>query len=60
VGLARGNSQSLPRRAADEEHVALSAFASFCRVVEGGGYLRMLSPNEVKPFRLLEYRRADA
>jgi DNA-directed RNA polymerase specialized sigma24 family protein len=36
VVLARGKMGALPRRAADEEDVALSAFASFCRgVVEG-------------------------
>ena len=31
VRLARSKLQDLPRRAADEEDVALSAFASFCR-----------------------------
>jgi RNA polymerase sigma factor (sigma-70 family) len=31
VGLARKKLQQAPRRAADEEDVALSAFASFCR-----------------------------
>ena len=36
VGLARGKLQGLPRRAADEEDVALSAFASFYRGVECG------------------------
>jgi RNA polymerase sigma factor (sigma-70 family) len=34
VGLARQKLQGLPRRAADEEDVALSAFDSFCRGVE--------------------------
>ncbi len=38
VGLARGKLQGLPRRAADEEDVALSAFASFCRGVECGRF----------------------
>ena len=33
-GPARGKLQSLPCRAADEEDVTLSAFASFCRTVE--------------------------
>jgi DNA-directed RNA polymerase specialized sigma24 family protein len=31
IGLARKKLQDTPRRAADEEDVALSAFASFCR-----------------------------
>jgi DNA-directed RNA polymerase specialized sigma24 family protein len=31
VGLARAKLQGVPRRAADEEDVALSAFDSFCR-----------------------------
>jgi hypothetical protein len=34
VGLARGKLQGPPRRAADEDDVALSAFASFYRGVE--------------------------
>jgi DNA-directed RNA polymerase specialized sigma24 family protein len=36
VGLARGKLRSMPRRAADEEDVALSAFDSFFRGVERG------------------------
>ncbi len=38
VGLARQNLKGLPRRAADEEDVALSAFDSFCRGVEQGRF----------------------
>lgn len=38
VGLARAKLQSVPRRAADEEDVALSAFASFCRGAEQGRF----------------------
>jgi DNA-directed RNA polymerase specialized sigma24 family protein len=38
VGLARKKLQGLPRRAADEEDVALSAFDSFCRGVEHGRF----------------------
>lgn len=36
VGLARKRLQKLPRLGADEEDVALSAFASFCRSAEAG------------------------
>jgi DNA-directed RNA polymerase specialized sigma24 family protein len=38
VALARGRLEGVPRRAADEEDVALSAFASFCRGVERGRF----------------------
>jgi DNA-directed RNA polymerase specialized sigma24 family protein len=38
VGLARKKLQDKPRRAADEEDVALSAFASFCRRAEQGHF----------------------
>jgi DNA-directed RNA polymerase specialized sigma24 family protein len=38
VRLAHGKLQGTPRRAADEEDVALSAFDSFCRGVEGGRF----------------------
>src|SRR5262249_31713849 len=38
VGLARLWLQDAPRRAADEEDVALSAFASFCRGAEQGRF----------------------
>jgi RNA polymerase sigma factor (sigma-70 family) len=38
VGLARKNLQGAPRRAADEEDVALSAFGSFCRNAEAGRF----------------------
>jgi hypothetical protein len=41
VGLARARLQGLPRRAADEEDVALSAFASFCRAAEAGRFPRL-------------------
>jgi DNA-directed RNA polymerase specialized sigma24 family protein len=38
VGLARQKLQGRPRRAADEEDVALSAFDSFCRAAERGRF----------------------
>jgi DNA-directed RNA polymerase specialized sigma24 family protein len=38
VGLARKKLNDLPRRAADEEDVALSAFHSFCRGAERGRF----------------------
>lgn len=38
VGLARKKLRQLPRRAADEEDVVLSAFDSFCRGVAGGRF----------------------
>jgi DNA-directed RNA polymerase specialized sigma24 family protein len=38
VGLARRKLQGSPRRAADEEDVALSAFASFCAGAEQGRF----------------------
>jgi DNA-directed RNA polymerase specialized sigma24 family protein len=38
VRLARSHLQGLPRRAADEEDVALTAFASFCRGAEQGRF----------------------
>jgi DNA-directed RNA polymerase specialized sigma24 family protein len=41
VGLARAKLQGAPRRAADEEDVALSAFDSFCRRAEAGSFPRL-------------------
>jgi DNA-directed RNA polymerase specialized sigma24 family protein len=38
VGLARARLRDAPRRAADEEDVALSAFDSFCRGAEAGRF----------------------
>src|SRR5262245_32352310 len=38
VGLARAKLEGTPRRAADEEDVALSAFDSFCRGAERGHF----------------------
>jgi RNA polymerase sigma factor (sigma-70 family) len=41
VGLARERLCGLPRAAADEEDVALSAFDSFCRAAEAGRFPRL-------------------
>jgi len=41
VALARAKLHSVPRRAADEEDVALSAFDSFCRRAEHGQFPRL-------------------
>jgi RNA polymerase sigma factor (sigma-70 family) len=42
VGLARAKLRQAPRHAADEEDVALSAFASFCRLAEQGRFPQLL------------------
>ena len=41
VGLARKKLQEMPRRAADEEDVALSAFATFCQRAEDGQFAQL-------------------
>ena len=41
VGLARQKLGAAPRRVADEEDVALSAFASFCRAAAQGRFPRL-------------------
>src|SRR3954469_1199717 len=41
VGLVRAKLRSAPRRAADEEDVALSAFDSFCRGAEQGRFPKL-------------------
>ena len=51
VGLARAKLQGQPRRAADEEDVALSAFASFCRAAEAGRFPRLADRHDL--WRLL-------
>ena len=40
VGLARKKLQGIPRRAADEEDVALSAFDSLCRAAAKGNAVK--------------------
>jgi DNA-directed RNA polymerase specialized sigma24 family protein len=67
VGLARAKLRGTPRRAADEEDVALSAFGSFCRGVEQGRFPQLLDREDLwqllvvltvrKAFRLAQYER---
>jgi DNA-directed RNA polymerase specialized sigma24 family protein len=47
VGLARAMLQGTPRRAADEEDVALSAFASLCLGAERGRFPRLLDRQDL-------------
>jgi DNA-directed RNA polymerase specialized sigma24 family protein len=47
AGLARAKLQAVPRRAADEEDVVLSAFASFCRRAEQGRFPRLHDRNDL-------------
>jgi DNA-directed RNA polymerase specialized sigma24 family protein len=49
VGLARQKLQGLPRRAADEEDVALSAFNSFCLGVEAGRFPQLSDRDSLWP-----------
>jgi DNA-directed RNA polymerase specialized sigma24 family protein len=51
VGLAHLKLQGAPRRAADEEDVALSAFDSFCRNAERGCFPRLADRDDL--WRLL-------
>jgi hypothetical protein len=51
VAVARSQLRDTPRRAADEEDVALSAFNSFCRGAERGRFPELLDRNSL--WRLL-------
>jgi DNA-directed RNA polymerase specialized sigma24 family protein len=51
VRLARRKLEGMPRRAADEEDVALSALKSFVRGVEGGRFPNLGAPDDL--WRLL-------
>jgi DNA-directed RNA polymerase specialized sigma24 family protein len=51
VGLARTKIHGAPRRMADEEDVALSAFDSFCRGAENGRFPRLTDRDDL--WRLL-------
>jgi DNA-directed RNA polymerase specialized sigma24 family protein len=65
AGLARLKLRGVERRAANEEDVALSAFASFCRGVERGRFPQLLDRDNLwrllvvltarKAFHLLRY-----
>jgi RNA polymerase sigma factor (sigma-70 family) len=47
VGLARARLRDIPRQAADEEDVALSAFDSFCRRAQTGQFRRLNDRNDL-------------
>jgi DNA-directed RNA polymerase specialized sigma24 family protein len=49
VGLARKKLRAMPRRTADEEDVALSAFDSFCRGAEQGRFPRVTDRDDLWP-----------
>jgi DNA-directed RNA polymerase specialized sigma24 family protein len=49
VGLARKKLGNFPRRAADEEDVALSAFKSFCRGAEQGRFPELTDRDNLWP-----------
>jgi DNA-directed RNA polymerase specialized sigma24 family protein len=51
VVLARNRLQGIPRRAADEEDVALSVFDSFCRAMQRGRYPQLTDRDDL--WRLL-------
>jgi DNA-directed RNA polymerase specialized sigma24 family protein len=53
VGLARSKLHGAPRRAADEEDVALSAFDSFCRGAKRGRFSRLLDRDDLWQLLLL-------
>ncbi len=49
VGLARKKLHGMPRRAADEEDVALSAFNSFCQAAERGQFPKLRDRDSLWP-----------
>jgi RNA polymerase sigma factor (sigma-70 family) len=53
VGLARKKLGDAPRRVADEEDVALSAFASFCRGAERGRFTELRDRDNLWPLLVL-------
>jgi RNA polymerase sigma factor (sigma-70 family) len=60
VSLARQRLRGSPRRAADEEDVALSAFDSFCRRAEAGSFPKLDDRDDVWNLLLtIVWRKAD-
>ena len=57
VGLARTKLKGMPRRVADEEDVALSAFDSFCRGAQHGRFPQLRDRNNLWPLLLLITKR---
>src|SRR5262245_16156980 len=53
VGLARQKLQGTPRRAADEEDVALSAFDSFCQGAERGRFPQLTDSDSLWPLLVI-------
>jgi RNA polymerase sigma factor (sigma-70 family) len=53
VGLARKKLHATPRRAADEEDVVLSAFASFCRGAKRGRFPQLSDRDDLWPLLVL-------
>jgi DNA-directed RNA polymerase specialized sigma24 family protein len=60
VELARRKLRALPRRAADEEDVALSAFDSFCRGAEQGRFPRLIDRGDLWQVLLVITQRKSA
>jgi RNA polymerase sigma factor (sigma-70 family) len=49
VGMAREKLKGMPKRVADEEDVALSAFHSFCQGAEGGRFTQLVDRENLWP-----------
>lgn len=49
VGMAREKLNGMPKRMADEEDVALSAFHSFCQGAEGGRFTQLVDRENLWP-----------
>ena len=49
VGMAREKLHGMPKRMADEEDVALSAFHSFCQGAEGGRFTQLVDRENLWP-----------
>ena len=57
VAIARSKLQTFPRTAADEEDVAISAFHSFCKAVEGGRFPKLDDRHDVWQILIMITRR---